>query len=52
MEMPNFEKMSLKEQLLFVETYCPDAWEFLQDVARLPKYDDNDELITKEGEKV
>jgi hypothetical protein len=40
----------LKQQLLFVESYLPDAWEFLHDVngAQLPKFDDNDEWIVKE----
>jgi len=43
-------KLSIKEQLLFVESYLPDAWEYLHDIngAQLPKFDDNDEWI-KEG---
>jgi len=43
-------KLSIKEQLLFVESYLPDAWEYLHDIngAQLPKFDDNDEWV-KEG---
>ena len=42
--------MTLKEQLLYIETHLPDAWEYLHDIskAELPKFDDNDEVITKE----
>jgi hypothetical protein len=41
--------LDLKQQLLFVESYLPDAWEFLHDTAgvQLPKFDDNDEWITE-----
>ena len=41
-------KLSIKEQLLFVESYLPDAWEYLHDTAGvpLPKYDENDELVS------
>ena len=44
--------LSVKEQLIFAESYLPDAWEFLHDTAQaeLPKFDDNDEII-KEEEK-
>jgi hypothetical protein len=42
-------EMSLKQLLLFVESYLPDAWDFLQDVAKLPKYDDNDEPIKEDN---
>lgn len=45
MEIKALKSLDLNQQLLFVESYLPDAWEFLQDVARLPKYDDNDEII-------
>jgi hypothetical protein len=42
--------MTLGEQLLFVECFLPDAWEYLHDIdkVRLPKFDDNDEWIVKE----
>lgn len=47
--MPNFERMSLKDQLLYIETHFPDAWEYLHDIAdskvELPKFDENDEVI-------
>jgi hypothetical protein len=41
--------LDLRQQLLFVESYLPDAWEFLHDTAgvQLPKFDDNDEWITE-----
>jgi hypothetical protein len=41
-------KLSIKEQLLFVESYLPDAWEYLHDTADvpLPTYDDNDDLVS------
>ena len=44
------KSLDLKQQLLFVESYLPDAWEFLHDIngAQLPKFDDNDEWIVKE----
>jgi hypothetical protein len=37
----------LKQQLLFVESYLPDAYEYLKDTngVPLPKYDDNDDLV-------
>ena len=40
-------QMSLDKQLLFVESYLPDAWEFLHDInkAELPHFDDNDDMI-------
>jgi len=40
--------MTLKEQLEIVERDYPDAWEYLHDTAGvpLPKYDDNDEIIS------
>jgi len=41
-------KLNIKEQLLFVESYLPDAYEYLTDTVRLPKFDENDEII-KEG---
>jgi hypothetical protein len=33
---------------LFVESYLPDAWEYLQDISgmKLPTYDDNDEIVS------
>jgi hypothetical protein len=38
----------LKQQLLFVESYLPDAYEYLKDTngVPLPKFDDNDEVIS------
>jgi hypothetical protein len=47
--LKKLREMSLKQQLLFVESYLPDAWDFLQDVAKLPKYDDNDEPIKEDN---
>ena len=50
--MPNFERMSLKDQLLYIETHLPDAWEYLHDIAnskiKLPKYDEDDEVIEED----
>jgi hypothetical protein len=45
MEIKALRNLDLKQQLLFVESYLPDAWEFLCDVATLPKFDDNDDLV-------
>jgi len=43
-------KLNTQEQILFVESYLPDAWEYLTDTAnsklKLPKYDDNDEVVS------
>ena len=41
-------KLNIKEQLLFAESYLPDAWEYLRDTAgvKLPRFDDNDEIIS------
>lgn len=42
-------QMSLDKQLLFVESYLPDAWEYLHDIAsaaELPIFDDNDDMIS------
>ncbi len=43
--------MTLEEQLLYVETHFPDAWEYLHDIAgvQLPKFDDNDEVVSWGG---
>jgi hypothetical protein len=46
MEIKALRNLDLKQQLLFVESYLPDAWEFLCDVAKLPKFDDNDNLVS------
>lgn len=50
--MPNFERMSLKDQLLYIETHMPDAWEYLHDIAdtkiKLPTYDENDEIVRED----
>jgi hypothetical protein len=42
------KSLNLKQQLLFVESYLPDAYEHLRDTAGvpLPKYDDNDDLVS------
>lgn len=50
MEFKSLRGLDLKQQLLFVEGYLPDAWEYLNDVSapKLPRFDDNDEVITKE----
>lgn len=47
-ELKALKDLDLKQQLLFVESYLPDAWEYLHDTAgvSLPKYDDNDELVS------
>jgi hypothetical protein len=40
--------LDLRQQLLFVESYLPDAWEYLHDTAdvQLPKFNDDDEVIS------
>lgn len=42
------KNLDLRQQLLFVESYLPDAWEYLHDTAgvKLPKFDDNDEITS------
>lgn len=42
------KNLDLRQQLLFVESYLPDAWEYLRDTnsLKLPKFDDNDEIIS------
>lgn len=52
MELKSLSKLDLKQQLLFIESYLPDAWEYLNDISstKLPKFDDNDELVVKEEE--
>ncbi len=47
-ELKALKDLDLKQQLLFVESYLPDAWEYLHDTAGvpLPKYDDNDDLVS------
>jgi hypothetical protein len=47
--LKKLREMSLKQQLLFVESYLPDAWDFMQDVAKLPMYDDNDDLVKEDN---
>ena len=46
----NLSKMNLKDQLLFIESYLPDAWEYLHDIAKaeLPKFDENDEVVEED----
>ena len=51
METKTLKTLSLKEQLLYVESYLPDAWEYLHVIAstpKLPQFDDNDEMISAE----
>jgi hypothetical protein len=48
-EKKELKNLNLKEQLLFVESYLPDAWEYLHDIAsapKLPQFDDNDNMIS------
>jgi hypothetical protein len=47
-ELKALRNLDLKQQLLFVESYLPDAWEYLRDTAGvpLPKFDDNDDLVS------
>lgn len=53
MEIKALRSLDLKQQLLFVESYLPDAWEYLHDTqqVKLPRYDDNDDLITREDKR-
>ncbi len=53
MDLKNLRNLDLKQQLLFCESYLPDAWEYLNDAGQfqLPQFDDNDELITKKEEE-
>ena len=41
-------ELSLKQQLLFCESYLPDAWEFLHDISKIkkPEFNDDDEVIS------
>lgn len=47
-ELKALKDLDLRQQLLFVESYLPDAWEYLQDVSgmKLPTFDDNDEIVS------
>lgn len=56
MDGPNFDylrTLSTKEQLLFAESFLPDAWEYLHDIPKseLPKYDDNDEIVKEDDDE-
>jgi hypothetical protein len=42
----SLRKLNTQEQLLFVESYLPDAYEYLTDIGRLPTYDDDDEVVS------
>ena len=46
----SLRKLNTQEQLLFVESYLPDAYEYLTDTAnsnlKLPTFDDNDDLVS------
>lgn len=48
MELKALKELDLKQQLLFVESYLPDAYEYLTDTGKLPKFDDNDEIVKEE----
>lgn len=41
-------KLNTQEQILFVESYLPDAWEYLHDISKveLPKFDENDNMVS------
>jgi hypothetical protein len=47
-ELKALRNLDLKQQLLFVESYLPDVWEYLHDINGVPQptFDDNDELIS------
>ena len=47
-ELKALKNLDLKQQLLFVESYLPDAWEYLCDTAgiKLPTFDDDDEVVS------
>lgn len=51
MDLKSLKDLDLKQQLLFCESYLPDAYEYLTDIGKvnLPKFDDNDEWITEEA---
>jgi hypothetical protein len=40
--------LDLRQQLLFVESYLPDAYEFLRDISKIkkPEFNDDDEVIS------
>jgi hypothetical protein len=42
------KNLDVKQQILFVESYLPDAYEYLTDTIRLPKFDENDEIIKED----
>ena len=44
----SLRKLNTQEQLLFVESYLPDAYEYLTDIGRLPTFDDNDEWVKED----
>ena len=44
----SLRKLNTQEQLLFVESYLPDAYEYLTDTGRLPTFDDNDEWVKED----
>lgn len=45
-------KLNTQEQLLFVESYLPDAYEYLTDTGKLPTFDDNDEWVKEDKHDV
>jgi hypothetical protein len=48
MELKALKDLDLKQQLLFIESYLPGAWDYLNDIGdmlKLPQFDDNDEII-------
>jgi hypothetical protein len=42
----SLRKLNTQEQLLFVESYLPDAYEYLTDIGRLPTFNDDDEVVS------
>lgn len=48
MTLRALKSLDLRQQLLFVESYLPDAWEYLHDTAgvKLPEFDGNDEIVS------
>ena len=48
----SLRKLNTKEQLLFVESYLPDAYEYLTDTGKLPTFDDNDEWVKEDNHDI
>lgn len=43
--------MPLEEQLKHIKQEYPEGYDYLSSEFKLPQFDDNDELITKEEQK-